>query len=145
MIKNIFHEELISLNEDAEDWKEAIEKSCEKLLEYNYITERYIKSIFKVIEDMGPYFILLNKFALPHASDFTSVNKSGISLSIFNDPITFSNGKDVQVICVLAAEDSYKHLNLLKELSDVLQKENIINKLINCKKKEDIKKIMEEK
>ncbi len=145
MIGNLFYEDLVTFNETADDWEEVIRISCNKLLENGYIKESYIDSIFKVVENVGPYFIILDKFALPHANDFGSVLKSGISFVTFKEPVLFSNGKSVQVACTLAAKDSTEHLKMLSELASLLQKEQIVDKFIKIKNKKELEQIMEEK
>ncbi len=145
MIRSLFNEDLVQLNESVNNWEDAIKVSCKKLIEFGYIKETYIDSIIRVIEEMGPYFIILDNFALPHANDFNSVFKSGISFTTFKKPIEFSNGKRVQVICTLATNDSEKHLDILRDLAIVLQKEDIVNEIIKVKNKKELKKILEEK
>ncbi len=144
MKQQLFKPQLFLRYEDKLSWEDAIRLSCQTLIKYGYINEEYINAIFKTINKYGPYFILLENLALPHAKDFSAVNKSAIALTVFQQPVIFPNGKSVQVLCTLAAKDEHEHLQVLQQLSKFLQKPNIVNRLITTNNYYELQQIMEE-
>lgn len=76
-------------------WQEAIEVSCEKLLNRGYISNTYIEEIIKSVKEYGPYIVILPNIAMPHAEgNFDSVYKSGISFTKFKQPVKFFDEKE---------------------------------------------------
>ncbi len=144
MNNQLFDPQLVSLKQNAYTWEEAIRLSCKKLLENNYITAEYIEAIIDVVNESGPYFILLDYFALPHTNKFSAVIKSGLAMTTLENEVTFPNQKSVKVLCTLAAKDEYEHLTLLQELAKLLQKPNIIQKLCKVNNQLQLKILMEE-
>ncbi|MFV0499591.1 MAG: PTS sugar transporter subunit IIA [Bacilli bacterium] len=140
----MIEEKLVQVKVEADCWQDAIRVSCGKLLELDMITSSYIESIFANIERYGMYFILLDKLALPHSSTFEEVRETGLAITTLKNPIDMK-GKQVQVLMTLASTSHTSHLGMLQELSEVLQRDNIVNKLIQCNASEEIVKIMEER
>ncbi len=144
MSNQLFNPQLVSLKQNAYTWEEAIKLSCVKLLENEYITAEYSKSIIDVVNENGPYFVLLDYFALPHSNKFSAVIKSGLAITTLENEVLFPNNKSVKVLCTLAAKDEYEHLSLLQELAKLLQKPNIIQRLCKVNNQLQLKKLMEE-
>ena len=127
-------------------WQESIELSAFSLLENNYITQNYIKSIFSSIKELGMYIIIDPKIALPHSRPENGAIKTGISILKSNFPITFSDAyKEVKLVITFSSFDNTSHIQLLTELSEVLSNEDTLNKILNSTTKEEIWSIINEK
>lgn len=137
-------EKLVQVKVEADCWQDAIRVSCDKLLVADMISNTYVESIFANIEKYGMYFILLDKLALPHSSAFEEVRETGLAITTLKNPIDMK-GKQVQVLMTLASTSHTSHLGMLQELSEVLQRDDIVEKLIQCNTSEEIVKIVEEK
>lgn len=147
MLSDILDQSLIQVSEEELNWREAITLAAQPLLDQRYIEERYIEAMIDTVEEFGAYIVLAPKTAVPHARPETGVLKTGISLLKTEYPVDFNVEDEedpdrfVQLIFVLAAEDSEGHLDTLVKLSQVLEEEKI-EELIDTKTKEQlIKKI----
>ncbi|WP_131019320.1 BglG family transcription antiterminator, partial [Clostridioides difficile] len=68
MLKELINAERVNIIKNVRDWKEAIKIASKPLLEDNSIEELYIENMIKSVEKYGPYIVLADRFALPHAS-----------------------------------------------------------------------------
>ncbi|EQG59610.1 PRD domain protein [Clostridioides difficile DA00149] len=82
MLKELINAERVNIIKNVRDWKEAIKIASKPLLEDNSIEELYIENMIKSVEKYGPYIVLADRFALPHASSKEGVNKLAMSLLI---------------------------------------------------------------
>lgn len=116
-------------------WQKAIKIAAEPLLTDGIIDKNYIDLMIENIDVNGPYMIVKDYVALPHAEAGIGVEEIGISLLITKEPVDLK-GNDIKIWLVLAATDSESHLDLLKELSKVLIDEEKYNTLLNGNKTE---------
>ncbi|MCC5895651.1 MAG: PTS sugar transporter subunit IIA [Alkalibacterium sp.] len=103
----------------AETWEKAIAYAAKPLLEKGVIEESYIQAMIDSVEENGPYIVLKDYFALPHAKAGVGVNEVGMSLLTLEEPVDLK-GNQVKVFLVLAAVDSSAHLEALSEVSELL-------------------------
>lgn len=129
MLKELVTENRIKKIERVEDWQEAIKKASEPLLKDGSIEELYVNDMIDGILKHGPYIVLANKFALPHASSKNGVNKLSMSLLVVEEEVDLL-GKPVNIFMVLAAVDNNSHIRALASLSEMLYDENNIKAII---------------
>lgn len=129
--------------DQVKDWKEAIRKVAEPLLKRGEIENSYVDAIFNKIEKMGNYIIIEPKIAMPHARPEDGVNKTCISLLKINEGVLF-DGEDekVYLMFMLAASDNSSHIDILKDLMNIIDDEDQIEKLILAKSIEETKKLL---
>src|SRR5699024_7676120 len=72
--------EHIQLDVKCRDWREAVCKSAQPLLEKGYIEERYIDAMLDNIRENGAYIVISPGFALPHEGFDTGCIKVGMNL-----------------------------------------------------------------
>lgn len=108
--------------ETIDNWKEAIEIAAQPLLDKGVIEEGYVSNMIQSVKDNGPYIVLNDYFALPHAKAGEGVNEVGLSLLTVKEPVDLE-GKPVKIFLVLAAVDSSAHLEVLSEISELLMEE----------------------
>lgn len=97
MLKELINAERVNIIKNVRDWKEAIKIASKPLLEDNSIEELYIENMIKSVEKYGPYIVLADRFALPHASSKEGVNKLAMSLLIVEDEVDLL-GKPVNIL-----------------------------------------------
>src|SRR5690554_4331485 len=110
--------------ERVTDWQEGIALAAKPLLESGVIEPSYIDSMIQSVEDNGPYIVLKDYFALPHAKAGEGVNKVGMSLLTLDEAVDLKDNP-VKVFLVLAAVDSAAHLEALSELSELLMDDEV--------------------
>ncbi|WP_330949225.1 BglG family transcription antiterminator [Virgibacillus sp. MG-45] len=114
----------IVTNERVHDWKEAIKLASSSLIKQNFINETYVEKMIENIISMGPYVVISESFALPHATASDGVYKTGMGLLHLQESIDLL-GKSVQVFIILASLDNEQHLKALSQLTRLLSdKEN---------------------
>ena len=143
-LSDLLSVDTISLNQEATNWKEAIEISSSILLSLGYIEKPYIQAMIKNIEELGPYIIISENVALPHAKPENGVNKIGISITTFKNEVCFSENKKhkAKIFIVLAPKDKYSHLNALVSINKMLSDKDNLEKILNANSKSEIIKII---
>lgn len=112
------------------NWEEAIKVASEPLLEEGIVEEKYIQAMINSVNKNGPYIVLKDFFALPHAKAGEGVNKQGMSLLTLDEEVDLK-GNSVKVFMVLAAADSNSHLEALSDLSTLLMDDEIYEVFIS--------------
>jgi mannitol/fructose-specific phosphotransferase system IIA component (Ntr-type) len=133
----------IQIVESLKNYKEAIKLASTPLLKSGYINDSYIEAMIKAIDTFGPYIVLQDEFAMPHALPEDGVNKTGTSLLVVKEGVDLL-GHTIKVFLVLAPKTKDALSTMLTSLADFLMyKQNIIN-LYNAKSVESIQNLLEE-
>ena len=144
MIQDILDDHYIRITDKHFDWKEAIAYVAQPLKEGGVITDDYISAMIKSVEEYGPYIVLAPHMALAHARPQDGAQKLGLSLSIFEHPVTFGPDEEQQVSVVfcLSAVDSFSHLNVMKSLVNLIRNTDKIEQLSQARDIEVVKQIL---
>ncbi|WP_426350643.1 BglG family transcription antiterminator [Alloiococcus sp. CFN-8] len=119
MLEELLSEKRINKIKRATDWKEAIRIAAKPLLEDKSIEELYVNNMIASVERFGPYIVLADGFALPHASSKEGVNDVAMSLLTVEEEVDLL-GEKVKAFMVLATVDNTSHIKALAELSELL-------------------------
>jgi len=123
----------ISFKVNVNDWKDAMQKSAQLLIDSNYVTQAYVDLTIKVVEEYGPYIVIAPGIALSHARPDVSVLKTGLSLITLSNPVNFNSENDpVEIVLTLAAKDDSEHLNMLQQLCCYLSEEDKLQFIKEC-------------
>lgn len=130
----------IQIIERIKDWKEAIRRASEPLLQKGKINESYVDSMIKIIQEKGPYMIAAPGIALPHATPKDGVFDVGMSLLIIKEPVYLLEEKDqkVNILIVLAPKNQESHLRAMSELNSLLSCQEKIKDLKECTSREQV-------
>lgn len=130
------------------DWQEAIKISCEKLINKNLVTPNYVQEIVQNIIKHGPYIIIADQIAMPHAAaDSPGVLGTGISFTKFKDPVVFydeetKEERPAKLFFTLAAKDADAHLENITQLMDLLMDEDKVEGLMNSESLDDFNQLI---
>ncbi|CAI1533662.1 PTS mannitol transporter subunit IIA [Serratia proteamaculans] len=128
-----FPDKSISIKDNAKDWQQAVDYSMAALLEKGYVTYRYIDEIKKSTLENGPYYILAPLVAMPHARPECGAIKTGLSLTLLKNVVTFGDDKEpVKLLIGLSAADSDEHIGAIQALSEIFCEESQIEALLNA-------------
>ena len=130
----------IGIEKEALTWKESIRTASVPLIKNGKIEEKYVEAMINDIERMGFYVVITDKVAMPHSRPENGVNETSLSLLKLDKIVKYGN-----LIFILAAENKDKHIEILKELSEFLDEDDEIEKIINAKTIEEIEKIFKER
>lgn len=131
MLKDVLQDSAILLQEEVGDWQAAIQRVAEPLLKEEVIEEKYVTAMIDSVKEFGPYIVIGKHLALAHARPEDGVNKLGISVATLKEPVVFGNPDNdpVKIIFCLAAVDSYSHLNIMKNLIELINDEEKLDEL----------------
>ncbi|MEN6340398.1 MAG: PTS sugar transporter subunit IIA [Clostridiaceae bacterium] len=119
MLSELLTEENIRFLPAAADWHEAVRLCAEPLLESGAITARYAEAMVQSVELHGPYIVVDEGLALPHARPEDGAVRPGMAMLILERPVDLL-GQSVWVFVALAAADANAHLDALKELAELV-------------------------
>lgn len=117
--------------DEVSSWEESIKVAADPLLKKGFISPKYIQDMIDNVNINGPYIVIVPGIAMPHAKNEGGVIKTGISFLKLKKAVLFPEDKEVNILIVLAAEDSTGHLELIADLSSLLIDEEIMIKFRN--------------
>lgn len=121
----------IRLDIEAPGWREAIQQAAQPLLESGAITPAYVRAMEKVMEDLGPYFVIVPGVALAHARPEEGALRPAISAARLARPVAFGHADNdpVWLVIVLAGSNNESHLGLLQQVARFLGNEPALAEL----------------
>ncbi|BDR59685.1 BglG family transcription antiterminator [Xylocopilactobacillus apicola] len=146
MLSEVTNESLIRLNIEAANWRDAIIKSAEPLIQAGYATEDYVKGMVKTTEESGPYIVISKGVALPHARPELGAKKVGITVATLKKPINFGNRSNdpVKFVFALCAIDNKSHLKAMSELVNFISDQKFLAQLIQAANPSEVYTLIKE-
>jgi mannitol operon transcriptional antiterminator len=98
------------------------------------------------IEQMGPYIVLAQGFALPHEAPDMGGKKLGMNLIRLKEPVSFHSQfyDPVEFVCTLSTIDKDSHLKAMFHLMNLLSKVDFCENIRKVKTAEEIYQIIYE-
>lgn len=122
----------------------ALELACSTLIAQGKVNKSYLDAIKEKHKEIGAYYVLAPKIAMPHARPEDGVNEACLQVTIFKHGVDLEsedNG-DVYLSVTLAAVDSDSHIQTIVALSELFQNDDDINAIISAESKDDIVKVL---
>lgn len=140
LLDNLIENNSIRVGVEAKDWKEAIKLAIQPLEEAKVINEKYYDKILESTAAHGPYYIIAENLAMPHASATEDcVFGNGFSLVTLKEPVQFENGASVKVLLGLAAKDGETHTSVaIPQVIAVFEDPSNVDKIASFKTKEEV-------
>ena len=140
MLNKLTDASLIRLNIEADDWQSAIRKAAEPLVEHSKIKACYVDEIIKGVIETGPYIVITEHVALPHARPEAGALESAIGIATLKHPVKFGNKDNdpVKYLFTLSATDNSKHLNALADLAGLFEQQEFFDLLDKAKDPQEI-------
>ncbi|MDW2020079.1 PTS sugar transporter subunit IIA, partial [Vibrio sp. 704] len=115
MLRELITSDVIRIHSDATDWKDAISKSCEALIENGAIEPSYVEAIYRSHEELGPYYVVGPGMAMPHARPEDGVNRLSLAITVIQNGVNFNSEENdpVKMLVTLAATDSNSHVDAI--------------------------------
>lgn len=121
------------------DWPGAIKLAAQPLVDNHSIGADYVQSMIDVVKQQGPYINIGAEIALAHSRPSKSVKKVGLSLLKLTHDVNLIDDKHpVKLWFVLAATDDHSHLEVIKQLTQVLMDPDKNKQLLAATSKEQI-------
>lgn len=136
--------EKIQYVESVADWKEAIQIAGTPLLNEGAISQSYIEAIIRQKEEIGPYFVIAPRIAMPHARPEEGARALGLSVVKLAKAVVFNADENdpVDTLFMFAAPDSNSHIEMISQLAELLSDESEMEKVFNARSKEELNAIL---
>ena len=124
----------------------ALDLMCSVLIKNKKVDLCYLEAIKQKHKEIGAYYVLAPKIAMPHARPEDGVNEAALQVTVFKNGVNLEsedNG-DVFISITLAAMDSDSHIHTIMALSELFQNDDDIEKIINSDSIEEIAEIMKQ-
>jgi transcriptional antiterminator/mannitol/fructose-specific phosphotransferase system IIA component (Ntr-type) len=142
-LKDLVHSETITILDKVEDWKEALWLASEPLLKNNYIGPNYVEAMIEQYQSDSSYIMLAKNIAIPHSRPGNDVYQIGMSFLKLSEPVEFSGGNFIKLICVIAAVDKEQHICPILQLGKLAESKQGIESLLKAKTKKEIFSVIE--
>lgn len=127
----LLKQENVQICDTADNWRDAIKISVLPLEKSGYVESRYKDGIIENIEKLGPYIIIADHIALPHARPEQGAIETQIGITLFRKDIEFEGREtNARLFVTLAAKDSNSHLDALVQISELLSDEETVDKIL---------------
>ena len=125
--------ENVQICEKADDWREAIKISVQPLEQGGYVKSCYKDGIIENLEKLGPYIMIADEIAMPHARPEQGAIETQISITLFREGVRF-DGKETtaRLFVTLAAKDSDSHVDALVKISELLSDDETVEEILEA-------------
>lgn len=145
LLKTFVESKLTCYENKFDNWKDAVQASCNPMIEQGVIDQRYVEAIFACVEKYGPYICIAPNIAIPHSTEGAEgVSKTAIGFMHVNESVYFDENdpdKNAKLFFVLASSNHEEHMNNMMALTSVLMNEEVVNELLKATCDEDLLKI----
>ena len=144
MLNKLLNEDVIKLNIECNDWKDAVKAGTALLIDKEYVAKSYEDAIINSFKELGPYMVIAPGIVLSHARPENGVKKLSLSLITLKNPVNFGSDLNdpVKLIITLAAMDNKTHLKALAQLMELLMNSEDLKNVMKAEKAEEIIKII---
>lgn len=144
MLKDIIDRKSIKLNVEVKDWEEAVRVGGQLLVQSGAAEERYVDAMVDIVKEVGPYIVILDGIAMPHARPEDGAKRVGMSIVTLKPSIEFNNEENdpVRLVISLCAIDSKSHLKALSQLMGLLEDRDAIEKILISKDVDEVYEVI---
>ncbi|REC95500.1 phosphoenolpyruvate--protein phosphotransferase [Kushneria indalinina] len=127
----------VLLNQHASDWRDALHQAGQSLMEGGLAREGYRDALFEREEQASTW--LGNGIVIPHGTQKSRehVLATGVRLLQFPEGVEWHDGNRVHLIITIAAQ-SDEHLDILRQLTHVLDREGVADRLARAGDAEEV-------
>ena len=144
LLENLQENNSIKVQLEAKTWKEAIELCFIPLIEKQVVDKKYVDAVLENVAKNGPYFIINDYVALPHAQSDSLVHGVGFSLVTLKNEIYFEkDSRPIKILIGLASNSPEIHTSVaLPQIVAVFEDQKIIQEIKDSNTKEEILEIL---
>lgn len=147
MLSSLVQEPFVQLDVVASDWEDAVRTAVAPLVGAGLATQAYVDDIVRGAKELGPYFVLAPRVAMPHARPDQGALGNGIGVVRLAEPVEFgSEANDpVSYLFPLVAADDGGHLQALMSLAELLSDESFYEGLDKAETAGEVLDLIREK
>ena len=132
-LRKLLKKENVKFIEGAEDWKEAILQSGNLLVSNRKVTSEYVKEMIELVEKHGPYIVIEEGIAMPHAGISENVLETGISLLVVKERVALPEGRNANIFLSFAAKNKNDNIDIMNDLFELITKHKFIDEVSKMK------------
>ena len=132
-LRKLLKKENIKFIEGVEDWKEAILQSGNLLVSNRKVTSEYVKEMIELVEKHGPYIVIEEGIAMPHAGISENVLETGISLLVVKERVALPEGRNANIFLSFAAKNKNDNIDIMNDLFELITKHKFIDEVSKMK------------
>ena len=132
-LRKLLKKENVKFVEGAEDWKEAILQSGNLLVSNKKVTSEYVKEMIELVEKHGPYIVIEEGIAMPHAGISENVLETGISLLVVKEKVALPEGRNANIFLSFAAKNKNDNIDIMNDLFELITKHKFIDEVSKMK------------
>mgnify|MGYP001015331847 CR=1 FL=1 len=143
-LRKLLKKESVKFIEGAEDWKEAILQSGNLLVSNRKATSEYVKEMIELVEKHGPYIVIEEGIAMPHAGISENVLETGISLLVVKERVALPEGRNANIFLSFAAKNKNDNIDIMNDLFELITKHKFIDEVSKMKSYGQLKQYFKE-
>ena len=143
-LKKLLKKENVKFIDEAENWKEAIFQSGDLLVSNKKVTSEYVEEMIELVEKHGPYIVLEEGIAMPHAGISENVLETGISLLVVDEKVSLPEGRNANIFLSFAAKNKNDNIDIMNDLFELITKYEFIDKVSKMKNYSQLETYLEE-
>ncbi len=144
MLKDIIERKYYGFYDKAENWEDAIIKSCKSLEANGAVSSDYSRELIECVKSYGPYIVIEPGIAMPHSTQRgENVFKTEIAFTKFETPVKFDEENEATLFFTLASKDPEIHIENIQKLMEVLVNDELKEELFKIKNIDELKKLSE--
>lgn len=144
MLSEVIKKDYIQLNVEAENFEDAIRQAAQPLLDNGAICQEYVDKIVEIYKETGPYIVITENVALPHAPKEFGAKELAVGLTILKQPVNSGHESNdpVKFLFSLSSPDSHQHLESITNLVNLLSQPEFLNELTQANDQDAITEII---
>ena len=143
-LRKLLKKENVKFIEGAEDWKEAILQSGNLLVSNRKVTSEYVKEMIELVEKHGPYIVIEEGIAMPHAGISENVLETGIALLVVKEKVALPEGRNANIFLSFAAKNKNDNIDIMNDLFELITKHKFIDEVSKMKSYGQLKQYFKE-
>ncbi len=122
-LADLLDTETIALRVRAATWQQVVRRAGRLLVARGAVEPRYVLAMQSMIEQHGPYVVILPGFALLHAHPSDGVRRTCMSLVTLREPVRFGHARNdpVRIAVALATRDNRTHYGALRQMLELVR------------------------
>ena len=132
-LRKLLKKENVKFIEGAENWKEAILQSGNLLVSNKKVTSEYVKEMIELVEKHGPYIVIEEGIAMPHAGISENVLETGIALLVVKEKVALPEGRNANIFLSFAAKNKNDNIDIMNDLFELITKHKFIDEVSKMK------------
>jgi mannitol/fructose-specific phosphotransferase system IIA component (Ntr-type) len=139
-LADLLNGETLALHVAADTWTDVVDAAGALLLATGTIEPEYVAAMKQLIEQHGPYVVIMPEVALLHAHPGRGVHRMGMSMVTLGKPIPFGHVRNdpVSIAVAIATVDDHGHWRALKQLVDMLANQDNLRQIKNATTKGEV-------